>query len=454
MRNDRKQRRILFLMVLTQLVLTSFIVYWLHAQYLASEERLRKDLSIFYIDTQHELIDSVLFMTYVNPAIRGKKYVMVDMRKDIDTAGIEQDSVIVARRTEDMILRSVRMIVSQSGGPGVTPKRHASDLNFTIDTSDFSRRFHGKMEEAGMAFTFSWTEAGTDSGAVRGEKGFVMDPLPGSRLPEARITGYGGYLLLSLLPQIAFGLFLILLSALAFILAYRSLRDHAVLNNLRNEFIGNITHELKTPVATLSVALEALGRYNLKNEPELLESYLLLASKETARLEELINKVLDHSLLESSSQMASMEETELNALVGEAVDLMRIRLNGGSVTFSPAEEPAAALCDRLYIKSVVLNLIDNSFKYCDKTPEVKAEVRREGKEIVIVVTDNGPGIPAEYHERVFEKFFRLPSGNIHNVKGYGLGLSFASLVMKLHGGTIDFINHKTGCSFTVKLPAL
>ena len=454
MRTEKKQKRILLLMVLTQLVLTAFVTYWLHAQYLASRDRLEKDLSVFYVNTQHELVDSLLFRKYVHPALAGGRFVRVDIRQDTDSSRAVQDSVFALRRTEDMILRSVRMIVSRSGDSARTPKAHASEVSLMIDSTEFRRYYKDRLTEAGMDFAISWDEADSDSVTVMKGKYILIDPMRGSPLPPARISGYRGYLLLSVLPQVTFGLFLVLLSALAFILAYRNLRDHAVLNNLRNEFINNITHELKTPVATLSVALEALGKYNLRNEPEILENYLLLASKETSRLEELINRVLDHSLMENSSQMANMEKTDINTLAGEAVDLMKIRLNTGTISFFPADRPAVTLCDRLYMKSVFLNLIDNSLKYCDKTPEVKVTVRGENRHVVIEVSDNGPGIPAEYHERVFEKFFRLPSGNIHNVKGYGLGLSFAMLVMRLHGGSIDFINHKTGCSFTVKLPVV
>ncbi len=440
-------------MALTQLLLTTFVAYWLRTQYLSSRERLTKELSDYYVNTHDELIDTLLFKSYVNPALKGRKIITVNLRPDKDSISINNDSIFANRETEDIILRSVRMIVSHSEDSSGPVKSHITAVGFNIDSATFSRRFHGKMNDAGMRFGFSWNTADGDSVSEVTGNAIFMDPLPGTKLPVGRVSGYGGYLMLSILPQLFFGLFLTLLSSLAFILTYRNLRDHAVLNNLRNEFIGNMTHELKTPVATLRVALEALGRYDLRKEPVVLDEYLRLASQETARLEELINRVLDHSLLESNSQIAKMSETDINTLVSDAVDLMKIRPAEGSVTFFRADEEIKVMCDRLYLKSVVLNLIDNSLKYCDKTPEVNVFARKEGRHAVIEVSDNGAGIPEEYHDRIFEKFFRLPSGNVHNVKGYGLGLSFASLVMQIHGGTISIRNHTPGCSFIIKLPS-
>ncbi|MCU0460163.1 MAG: HAMP domain-containing histidine kinase [Bacteroidales bacterium] len=453
MKKDTKQRRIMLLMIVTQLILTIFVVYWLRTQYLSSKGRLENELSEIYIRTQDELIDTLVFKSFVNPVISGK-VITVNIGSDNDSLAHGPDSLTTTGGTEEMILRSVRMIVSHTDDSTIRLKSHFSGTGFTIDSAMFDQRFHLKMNEEGMNFRFRWTEAPGDSAGGGSGRVIMMEPMPGSRLPGAEISGFKGYIMMEILPQLGFGLFLVLLSSLAFLLAYRYLRDHAVLNELRNEFIGNMTHELKTPVATLRVALEALEKYSLRDEPELLEEYLRLASLETTRLEELINRVLDHSLLENNGSTADMKETEINSLAGDAVDLMKIRLAEGSVTFHRFATDIKVVCDRLYIKSVLLNLIDNSLKYCGTTPEVNLLVRQEGRYAVIEVRDNGPGIPREYQEKVFEKFFRLPAHNVHNVKGYGLGLSFAQLVVRLHGGRIEIRNHNPGCSFIIYLPSV
>jgi two-component system phosphate regulon sensor histidine kinase PhoR len=244
-----------------------------------------------------------------------------------------------------------------------------------------------------------------------------------------------------------------IVTALAFRLSYRSIREHIVLNDLRNEFISNMTHELKTPVATLSVALESLAKYNMKDEPAVMEDYLKLASLETKRLEDLINRILDHSMLEHNGQPLNPVLTDINRLVQEVAGIMRQRLEkDGKIEFLSSDGKLTAMADPLFLRGVLVNLVDNSIKYCDKAPVISILTRKEAGFAVIGVTDNGPGIPEEYQGKIFEKFFRLPTGNVHNVKGYGLGLSFASLVMKLHKGSITVKNNAVGCSFTLKVP--
>jgi two-component system phosphate regulon sensor histidine kinase PhoR len=110
------------------------------------------------------------------------------------------------------------------------------------------------------------------------------------------------------------------------------------------------------------------------------------------------------------------------------------------------------MCDPLLFKGVIMNLIDNSIKYSGGSPAIRLYTERDKHNAKVTVTDEGPGIPAEYHEKIFEKFFRVPSGNVHNVKGYGLGLNFASKVMALHKGSIGIKNKDKGCSFILNLP--
>ena len=184
-----------------------------------------------------------------------------------------------------------------------------------------------------------------------------------------------------------------------------------------------------------------------------MEEYLRLASEETQRLGELINRVLDHTLLEQKQHPLDLKAIDLNRLIKEVVDTMKIKLGKkGTIEFIAPEDSIIMSGDPLYLKGVFINLIDNSIKYCDKEPVIKIVAVKNEDEIVIEINDNGPGIPAEYREKVFEKFFRLPSEDIHNVKGYGLGLSFASLVMELHKGSIEVRNLSPGSSFILKFP--
>lgn len=454
-----KNRMILLLMITSQLLLTVFVISWLYTQYRSEKEVLVKELTGFWIDSRDQVIDTMVFRNYVNPvllekdlSLSGKDIITVRINHNDTSDSLSSDTVVKSGVADDFLIRSVRMIVSHAGDTSGTGT-HASGFTVNPDTAMFKKHFSTRLSGAGIRLNINW-EARVDSSDGGGHKRFLfINPATQIPFPEAAVAGYTLYISGKILPQIIFGLLLVFITALAFTLSYRSIRQQAVLNNLRNEFISNITHELKTPVATLSIALESLRRYNMQSDPVVLDEYLRLASQETKRLEELINRVLDHSMLEEHSTLLNITITDLCQIISEAAGIMKQRLvSGGTLTVIPSHHIINVPCDSLYLKGVIINLIDNSIRYCDKEPQITVSCRTEDNFAVIEVNDNGPGIPEEYQSRIFEKFFRLPSDNVHNVKGYGLGLSFAALVIRIHRGSISVRNLEQGCSFKIKLP--
>lgn len=476
MKSRNKQNRLLILMILSQALLVVFVLQWLRSQYRTEKNRLTGELIAFYYEAQDQVVDTLIFRSYVSPVlsrsetqksqIKGvvsfegdNNRVMVNVQHGIDSVHQHEDDSIqwmpdtvrIRRRTDDMLLRSVKMIISHSdstqhGQPMI------KELGLKPDTAAFKTHFHKQLADAGMEFNLTMINDPADSNM---RKAIYLAPLNPFSLPPVAIGKYRNYLTAKLFPQLSFGILLICLTALAFMLAWRSLRDHTVLNNLRNEFISNMTHELKTPVASIRLALESLRKFNPGNDPATMEEYLKLAVSENQRLEALVNRVLDHSLLEGESQALNLAETEINSLIMGVVSTMQSRLNNnGRISFHHNEEKLITMCDPLLLKGVIMNLLDNSIKYSDSVPEINVSCMVEKGMINIEVADNGPGISPEYRDKIFEKFFRIPSGNIHNVKGYGLGLSYASLVMKLHKGSIGVVNLSKGCAFTIYLPIM
>lgn len=477
-------------MISSQLLLTGFVIQWLFSQYREEKGLLLKELTGLYLKSHDEVLDTLLFKTYIDPVLSGNKIIMMDHRiagsdslkektirlskttsnksglrmndstvvtvnikKEKNSAG--QNTMLVKRNglPEEMLLKSIKLIIAHTGDT-VNIENPETEFSSGMDTSKFKKSYYQRINKAGMNFHIDWVASGTDIRHAKTRQIMVIEPLPGFFLPAAAVTEYRGYLLGRIMTQIIFGIVLVFITALAFVVSYRSLRNHMILNSLRDEFVSNITHELKTPVSTIMVALEALGNFNMKKEPHVMEEYLRLASEETQRLGELINRVLDHTLLEQKQHPLDLKEIDLNRLIKEVADTMKIKLGKkGTIEFNASEDNIIISGDPLYLKGVFINLIDNSIKYCDKEPVIKIVAAKNEDEIVIEINDNGPGIPVEYREKVFEKFFRLPSEDIHNVKGYGLGLSFASLVMELHNGTIEVRNLSPGSSFILKFPA-
>jgi len=259
----------------------------------------------------------------------------------------------------------------------------------------------------------------------------------------------------SILPQILFALVLLVLSASALLFAYRSLRRQLALNRIRDDFIGNVSHELKTPVSTIKVALEALRSYDLQKDPKKSNEYLQMASSELGRLESLVGKVLHHEMLNNPSLVLEKEDCDLAELARSVVDTLDLRIREALAKVTVTEEGRSSKVsvDRVYVEGLILNLIDNGLKYTGEHPQVQILITHKPSASYLSVSDKGPGIPDEYRDQVFEKFFRIPTGNKHNVKGYGLGLNFAAQVMAQHGGKISFINQpEGGCCFTLQFP--
>jgi two-component system phosphate regulon sensor histidine kinase PhoR len=263
-----------------------------------------------------------------------------------------------------------------------------------------------------------------------------------------------GYLIKKLASPILFSLFLVGVTVVSFFLLYRNLQRQRKLTEIKNEFISNITHELKTPIATVGVAIEALRNFNAINDPQRTKEYLDISQNELQRLSLLVDKVLKLSMFEKKEIELKYELLDLKGVVDEVVSSMRLQIEKYHATVSVNNEGDTHLQgDRLHLLSVVFNLLDNALKYGNGNIAIKFDLREKENEVELSVADNGIGISPEYKDKVFEKFFRVPLGNTHNTKGYGLGLSYVSHVVQRHNGKIEVESQPgLGSKFIITLP--
>lgn len=254
---------------------------------------------------------------------------------------------------------------------------------------------------------------------------------------------------------ILFSFLLVALTLTSFLLLLRNLIQQRRLTLLKNDFISNITHELKTPIATVSVAIEAMRSFNALQDPERTKTYLDISAQELQRLSLLVDKVLKLSMFEKQQIELQQEEVDLKVLLEEVVASLRLQIEkyGAKLTIEATGDDHHLRADRLHLTSVIFNLLDNALKYSKGDPVVRVEVNSTPQQIELAVTDNGIGISEEYRKKVFDKFFRVPSGNTHNVKGYGLGLSYVAYVVARHAGTIEVESQPgIGSRFIIRLP--
>ena len=309
----------------------------------------------------------------------------------------------------------------------------------------------------GWAFTAKLSNAKGDSSSIPDRNGIYLESSLFPQKYVLQVSDYRFYLLHKIFPQSLFAIILLLLTGFAFFLSNRTLKNQLRLNEMKNEFIDNISHELKTPLSTVKVVVEALRDENIRKDDKTTREYLEMATMEINRLELLTGKVLSTSMMEGGTIKMEKQKIDLSKLINDLIYSLKVRLtNENSVlTFEPADQNYFMDGDILHVQGALLNLIDNSLKYSGNNTAIIISLDQNENVIILQVKDNGPGIPDEYKKKIFEKFFRIPTGNLHNVKGHGLGLSYVFMVMRMHGGKVHAENDPNGGSiFTLTFPKI
>lgn len=227
------------------------------------------------------------------------------------------------------------------------------------------------------------------------------------------------------------------------------------LSLIKNDFISNMTHEFKTPISTISLASEMLGDDSISQTPEKKQRYLKMIRDENKRLSVLVESILQTSILDKGEFKLKLSEVDVHEIINTAINNTHLLIGQrkGSVhTFLKAQK-FKLQADRVHLTNIIFNLIDNAIKYSQDVPEITISTYNTAEGIMIQVKDNGIGISKENQRKIFDKFYRVPTGNVHNVKGFGLGLSYVLAVVLKHNGTIS-VNSEVnkGSTFNVHLP--
>lgn len=210
------------------------------------------------------------------------------------------------------------------------------------------------------------------------------------------------------------------------------------LSEIKNDFINNMTHELKTPISTISLSSELLMRLD-NNDFEKVNKYAAIIFKENKRLEQQVERVLNVAKLDKDQVTLEIERFNVHEILNEAKESFQLQQfnQGGLIELDLGAPDGHILADPVHITNVIYNLIDNATKYCEEKPVILIRTFKDRSGFKIEITDNGIGIKKENLHSIFEKFYRVPTGNIHNVKGFGLGLYYVKLIMDAHKGKID-----------------
>jgi len=246
-------------------------------------------------------------------------------------------------------------------------------------------------------------------------------------------------------------LFIIIMFSLTLYIMFKQKR----LSEMKNDFVNNMTHELKTPISTISLASQMLSDRSIPDEQKNLGHISRIIQTESKQLGYQVERVLQMAIFDHGELKLKHEPVDLHDIIETVAQnfLLQMDKRGGKLEFHPEADQTVITGDLMHLTNVISNLMENALKYTNRNPEISISTLNENNALVVSVADNGIGISKEDQKRIFDKFFRVPTGNIHNVKGFGLGLSYVKLIVEEHGGTIKIKSETNkGSRFDIHLP--
>ena len=318
--------------------------------------------------------------------------------------------------------------------------------HFTVSTQDGREQYRcPDYSDEGEEYSYSQTL-------------FRNDPLNKSGIVRIHFPDMDNYIFSSvkfMIPSIAFTIVLLITFIFTIVVIFRQKRY----TEIKNDFINNMTHELKTPISSISLAAQMLSDDTVTKSPVMMKHLGGVINDESKRLRFLVEKVLQMSMFDRKKAIFKKKELDLNDLAENVANTFTLRVEhtGGHIqTQLNAKEPTIYV-DEMHFTNVIFNLLDNAVKYKhpDRPVELMIKSWNEGGRLYLSVKDNGIGLKKENLKKIFEKFYRVHTGNVHDVKGFGLGLAYVKKIVELHKGEIHVESERgKGTKFIISLPEI
>jgi two-component system phosphate regulon sensor histidine kinase PhoR len=286
---------------------------------------------------------------------------------------------------------------------------------------------------------------------------FPSDPYSDINYLRVWFPNQRGYLVRSMWTNLALSGVLLIVIMFLFSFSIGTIYRQKKLSDIKNDFINNMTHELKTPIATISLACEAMNDPDMQKSQRAMQTYIGMINEENKRLGVLVENVLRTAIFEQGEMQLRINKVNLHEVIEQVIRNIEIQVKkkkGQIIKHLDASNPIIE-GDHLHITNVIYNLIDNGIKYSETEPTIEIFTRDELNGIAIDFKDNGIGISRENQRKIFDKLYRVPTGNVHNVKGFGLGLSYVKGVIEKHNGTVEVESEvRKGSIFTIHIPRI
>ena len=265
------------------------------------------------------------------------------------------------------------------------------------------------------------------------------------------------FIMSSIVEILGLSIFFILIIILAFVSALYQLIKQKQISEIKTDFINNMTHEFKTPIATINLALDAIKNPRIISDEEKVQRYVKMIRTENKRMHAQVENVLRISKLERNQLEVLKEALDVHDIIEDAVSHVDLIISdrGGSISRNLNAQLSEFLGNPFHFKNVIVNVLDNAIKYAENEPRIDIKTENTAKNIIVKIQDNGIGMSKSVQKHIFKKFYREERGNIHNVKGHGLGLSYVKKIVELHQGEVYVESEKgQGSTFIIKLPLI
>lgn len=437
MKIDNKHR-FLIIAVISVVMIAAYEGYWLSGLYKSQRQSLEMQISSLISKSElaaysfqlkrEQLTDSIAFLSTDNLSK------IVSIKRD-SSFGNKIRSISVYRR---------------------------DDFNKQVASSVTSPEFYEMMDsilfqnfkEAGIDEIFRPLDtpdvvSDTDSASA----GYIIvKSTLGKKLYSFDTGLMTGYILLNMSGIIFTSLMVVAIVIFSFWFFINTLKKQMEFDEMKSSFTSNITHELKTPIAVAYAANDALLNYGLSDNPVKREEYLLDTKEQLEKLSALVERILSMSMKERGNFRLEVSETNIRDMFEKIVQETRLRTAKACDIQIEADDNLTAIFDAKLMSSVVSTLVDNAVKYSGESVRILLKAIRKSDKLFISVSDNGIGIAQEHQRHVFEKFYRVPHGDVHEVKGYGIGLYFAKTIVERHGGRISLTSTPgEGSTFTIEI---
>lgn len=437
MKIDNKHR-FLIIAVISVVMIAAYEGYWLSGLYKSQRQSLEMQISSLISKSElaayssqlkrEQLTDSIAFLSPDNLSK------IVSIKRD-SSFGNKIRSISVYRRDDFN-----KQVASSVTSP---------EFNEMMDSILFQNFKEAGIDEIFRPLDTSDVVSDTDSASA----GYIIvKSTLGKKLYSFDTGLMTGYILLNMSGIIFTSLMVVAIVIFSFWFFINTLKKQMELDEMKSSFTSNITHELKTPIAVAYAANDALLNYGLADNPVKREEYLLDTKEQLEKLSALVERILSMSMKERGNFRLEVSETNIRDMFEKIVQETRLRTAKACDIQIEADDNLTAVFDTKLISSVVSTLVDNAVKYSGESVRIQLRAIRKSDKLFISVSDNGIGIAQEHQRHVFEKFYRVPHGDVHDVKGYGIGLYFAKTIVERHGGQISLNSTPgEGSTFTIEI---